>query len=225
MKYNFPENIFGGFLQVFLPCVCDESGRPLASILTTRPPHSWMHFTSPHIYIACSIICAYCATATCAYYAYDAHCYFVHAINFSKSAKQLHGIFHLRTSAAGTINPTLCPHLPPTLGVSHPPTHKRATPLVLSNERRGKNLANPLDTLRQILLLTRGKKFMVRSAISPNDGSLPPFPMMWSHLLGGVLFRRCSDICSLVWDGWWGSDGYCRYCNCIIHSGYTQVRT
>ena len=37
------------------------------------------------------------------------------------SAKQLHGIFHLRTSAAGTINPTLCPHLPPTLGVSHPP--------------------------------------------------------------------------------------------------------
>ena len=114
------------------------------------------------------------------------------------SAKQLHGIFHLRTSAAGTINPTLCPHLPPTLGVSHPPTHKRATPLVLSNERRGKNLANPLDTLRQILLLTHGKKFMVRSAISPNDGSLPPFPMMWSHLLGGVLFRRCSDICSLV---------------------------
>ena len=106
------------------------------------------------------------------------------------SAKQLHGIFHLRTSAAGTINPTLCPHLPPTLGVSHRYTHKRATPLVLSNERRGKNLANPLDTLRQILLLTRGKKFMVRSAISPNDDSLPPFPMMWSHLLGGVLFRR-----------------------------------
>ena len=31
---------------------------------------------------------------------------------------------------------------------------------------------------------------MVRSAISPNDDSLPPFPMMWSHLLGGVLFRR-----------------------------------
>ena len=73
MKYNFPENIFGGFLQVFLPCVCDESGRPLASILTTRPPHSWMHFTSPHIYIAFSIICAYCATATCAYCALMMH--------------------------------------------------------------------------------------------------------------------------------------------------------
>ena len=121
MKYNFPENIFGGFLQVFLPCVCDESGRPLASILTTRPPHSWMHFTSPHIYIACSIICAYCATATCAYFAFDAHCYFDHAIYFSKNAIELHGIFHLRTSAAGTINPTLCPHLPPTLGYRIPP--------------------------------------------------------------------------------------------------------
>ena len=54
--------IFAGFL----PWDCVESGRPLASILTTSPHHSWMHFTF-HTYCA---FCAYCTYFVYLYHAY-----------------------------------------------------------------------------------------------------------------------------------------------------------